>query len=57
MYDIQRSIDMKQNENRKIIIDGNAVYELDNDCILKKRLENKKEIDKYVNIKKEKDLK
>lgn len=48
---------MKQNENRKIIIDGNAVYELDNDCILKKRLENKKEIDKYVNIKKEKDLK
>lgn len=48
---------MKQNENRKIIIDGNAVYELDNDCILKKRLENKKELDKYVNIKKEKDLK
>lgn len=48
---------MKQNENRKIIIDGNAVYELDNDCILKKRLENKKEIDKYVNKKKEKDLK
>lgn len=25
---------------RKLIIDGNAVYELDEDCMLKKKLEN-----------------
>ncbi len=27
--------------NRKLIIDGNAVYEVDEDCMLKKQLENK----------------
>lgn len=26
--------------SRKLIIDGNAVYELDEDCMLKKKLEN-----------------
>ena len=26
--------------SRKLIIDGNAVYELDENCMLKKRLEN-----------------
>ena len=26
--------------SRKLIIDGNAVYELDENCILKKRLED-----------------
>lgn len=26
--------------NRKLIIDGNAVYELDENCMLKKRLED-----------------
>lgn len=25
---------------RRLIIDGNAVYELDEDCMLKKRLDN-----------------
>lgn len=29
--------------SRKLIIDGNAVYEIDEDCMLKKRL-NEKEI-------------
>ena len=28
---------------RKLIIDGNAVYELDEDCILGKRIDVKKE--------------
>lgn len=28
---------------RKLIIDGNAVYEIDEDCMLKKRMEGKKE--------------
>ncbi len=27
---------------RKLIIDGNAVYEIDEDCMLKKRMEEKK---------------
>jgi len=27
--------------NRKLIIDGNAVYEVDEDCMLKKQLESK----------------
>lgn len=31
---------------RKLIIDGNAVYELDEECMLKKRLDNKDGIDK-----------
>lgn len=29
--------------NRKLIIDGNAVYEIDETCMLKKQLEEKKE--------------
>lgn len=29
--------------NRKLIIDGNAVYEIDETCMLKKHLEEKKE--------------
>ena len=37
--------------SRKLIIDGNAVYELDEDCMLKKRLEDaqaeKKQIEEY----------
>ena len=28
---------------RRLIIDGNAVYELDEDCMLKKRLDKGKE--------------
>ncbi len=28
---------------RRLIIDGNAVYELDEDCMLKKRLDEGKE--------------
>lgn len=28
--------------DRKLIIDGNAVYELDEECMLKKRLDEKK---------------
>jgi hypothetical protein len=32
-------IDMK----RKLIIDGNAVYEIDEDCMLKKRLNENKD--------------
>lgn len=27
---------------RKLIIDGNAVYDIDEDCMLKKRMEEKK---------------
>ena len=27
---------------RKLIIDGNAVYELDEDCMLKKKIEEEK---------------
>lgn len=27
--------------NRKLIIDGNAVYEIDESCMLKKRIEQK----------------
>lgn len=29
--------------DRKLIIDGNAVYEIDEKCMLKKQLEEKKE--------------
>ena len=29
--------------DRKLIIDGNAVYELDEDCMLKKKIEEEKE--------------
>lgn len=29
--------------NRKLIIDGNAVYEIDEECMLKKRLNEKNE--------------
>ena len=29
--------------NRKLIIDGNAVYEIDETCMLKKHLEDEKE--------------
>ena len=28
--------------NRKLIIDGNAVYEIDEECMLKKRLDEEK---------------
>ena len=28
------------NMNRRLIIDGNAVYEIDENCMLKKRIEN-----------------
>ncbi len=31
--------------NRKLIIDGNAVYEIDEECMLKKQLEEEKEKD------------
>ena len=31
------------NMNRKLIIDGNAVYEIDETCMLKKQLEEKKD--------------
>ena len=29
--------------SRKLIIDGNAVYELDEECMLKKKIEEEKE--------------
>ncbi len=29
--------------SRKLIIEGNAVYEIDEECMLKKRLDNEKE--------------
>ena len=36
---------------RKLIIDGNAVYEIDEDCMLKKRLDvnGEKDLKKYEN--------
>lgn len=42
--------------SRKLIIDGNAVYEIDEDCMLKKRLDNgKKEKNLSGNSKETKD--
>ncbi len=34
--------------NKKLIIDGNAVYELDEECMLKKRLAQKEEKKTYT---------
>ena len=36
---------------RKLIIDGNAVYEIDEDCMLKKRLDvnGEKDLQEHVN--------
>lgn len=48
---------MKQNDNRRIIIDGNTVYELDRDCILKKRADAKQDGDKYTNRNKDNNTK
>ena len=31
--------------NRKLIIEGNAVYELDENCMLKKRLDTQENVD------------
>lgn len=32
--------------NRKLIIDGNAVYEIDEECMLQKRIKNTEKEDK-----------
>ena len=34
---------MEQTVSRKLIIDGNAVYEIDEDCMLKNRLDEKED--------------
>lgn len=31
--------------SRKLVIDGNAVYEIDEDCMLRRRLDHKEETD------------
>lgn len=36
--------------NRKLIIDGNAVYEVDEDCMLKKRLEEEEKHETEKNV-------
>ena len=37
----QLSVDHPSDMNRKLIIDGNAVYEIDEACMLKKQLEER----------------
>ena len=34
--------------SRKLIIDGNAVYEIDEECMLRKRVDSGKEDKKYT---------
>ena len=34
---------MEQTVSRKLIIDGNAVYEIDEECMLKNRLDKKED--------------
>lgn len=38
---------------RRLIIDGNAVYELDEDCMLEKRLDHQSQAEREENQKKE----
>lgn len=42
---------------RKLIIDGNAVYEIDEDCMLRKRLDVNGEKDSHVHDDKKRDKK
>ena len=39
---------------RKLIIDGNAVYEIDENCMLKNRLDKEKEMNDREKIRSEK---
>ena len=41
LYNMSMKFERKNIMNRKLIIDGNAVYEIDKDCMLKKRLDKK----------------
>ena len=41
--------------NRKLIIDGNAVYEIDEDCMVRQRLQKTEELPEKVNQKKDKE--
>jgi hypothetical protein len=43
----------EMNMSRKLIIDGNAVYEIDEQCMLKRKLESEEKMTKEEGKKKE----
>jgi hypothetical protein len=42
-YNREKKEKVKFRMKRKLIIDGNAVYEIDEDCMLRKRMDENKE--------------